>query len=111
MFKDREEEEHSKNEDKSFFLRFSLFRKFSFRLESEVEIANCNYQQKFSYKDLITQMILRFKKSSELSLLEKIMSTPESADFIAFVWNDCDFWRDSAALMTVIKIQIYAHVC
>lgn len=97
------EEFHSKDEEANVFLNFNLFRNFSIRMQSEVEITNSNYPQKFPYNDLLTQKILCFKKASdELSLLEKILLEPGSGDFIAFVWSECDFWRDSSPLTTVI---------
>lgn len=72
-------------------------------MPSEIEAANSNYQQKFPYNDLLSQKILCYRKTSDdFSLLEKIMREPESGDYIAFVWNECDFWRDAASLMTVI---------
>lgn len=97
------EEAHSKDEDANVFLRLNWFRNFSIRMQSEVEITNSNYPQKFPYNDLLTQKILCYKKTSdEMSLLEKILLEPESGEFIAFVWSECDFWRDSASLTTVI---------
>lgn len=95
--------EDSVKESPNGFLRFNLFRNISIRMQSEIEVANSNYQQKFPYNDLLSQKILCYRKTSEdLSLLEKIMREPESADYIEFVWNECDFWRDAASLTTVI---------
>jgi hypothetical protein len=96
----REESEISNKETSSIFQSFSLFRNFSFQMQPEIEVTNNNHRNKFS--DLISQNILTYRKiSTDLSLLEKIMITPESKEFISFVWNECDFWRDSASLTTV----------
>lgn len=100
-----EDDRSSKGDNQSFFQRCNMFRNFSFRLESGVEITNGNYKQKFAYNDLLSQKILSYRKvRSDLSLLEKILREPESGEFIAFVWNDCDFWRDAASLTTVSRL-------
>lgn len=84
------------------FQRFNLFRNFSFRFQSGIDISNANYSQKFAYNELLSQKILCYRKAAnDLTLLEKIMREPESGEFIAFVWNDCDFWRDAFPLTTV----------
>lgn len=101
--KHHDDEENAVKENPSFFLRFNLFRNFSTQMQSEIEVTNSNYRQKFPYNDLLSQKILCYRKTSEdLSLLEKIMREPESEDFISFVWSECDFWRDAASLMTVL---------
>lgn len=30
------------------------------------------------------------------------MREPESEEFIAFVWSECDFWRDEGSLSIVL---------
>jgi len=50
----------------------------------------------------ISQRILCYRKNNdELSLIEKIMKEPDSHEFIAFIWTECDFWRDPVALYAV----------
>lgn len=103
-------DESSKAENQNFFQRLNMFRNFSFRMQSGDEITNGNYQQKLAYNDLLSQKILCYRKvRADLSLLEKILREPESGEFIAFVWNDCDFWRDAASLTTVSAIDCYAN--
>jgi hypothetical protein len=87
-------------EKSSVFLRFNLFRNFSVQMQSEIEVKN-SYASKFV--DLISQNILMYRKNpKDLSLLEKIVHEPESEEFIAFCWSDCEFWRDASSLSIVI---------
>lgn len=91
-------------ENPSVFYRFKMFRSFSFKMQPDIEASSSNYQQKFPCNNLLSQNILCYRKRpDDLSLLEKIMREPESEDFIAFVWSECDFWRDSSSLMMVIR--------
>lgn len=101
----RQETEESGKTSYTFFQRFNLFRKFSFQMQSTFEASNNNYSNKFT--DMLSQNILMHRKTpTDSCLLENIMREPESGEFIAFVWDECDFWRDSAFLMTVI-MQIF----
>lgn len=102
LLKLNEGDEVSSKETPSFFLRFNLFRNFV--MQPEIEAVDGNYKQSFPYADLLSQKILCYRKAPDhLSLLEKILREPESGEFISFVWNECDFWRDSSALTTVIS--------
>lgn len=96
------QEDFSRKETSSFFLRFNLFRNFA--MQSDIEkTSDGNYQLKFPYSDLLSQKILCYRKAPDhLSLLEKIMREPASGDYIAFVWNECDFWREASFLTMVI---------
>lgn len=109
MLKNFQEDDTKRKESPSIFLRFNLFRNFA--LQSEIDATNSNYQIKFPYNELLSQKILCYRKSSEnLSLIEKIMREPGSGAFIAFVWRECDFWRDSSSLTTVNKFMQNFHV-
>jgi hypothetical protein len=89
---------------------FKIFESFSMKMQPDIEATNSNYPPKFPCNDLHSQNILCYRKTSnDLSLLEKIMREPESEDFIAFVWNDCDFWRDSNYLMMVSLKNIFSQ--
>lgn len=95
-----EESGRSDKEKSSIFQRFNLLRNFSPQIQTENEVPNDNYCNKFA--DLLSQNILMYRKTSkDSSLLEKIMREPESEEFIAFIWSECDFWRDAASLSIV----------
>lgn len=97
----KQEESEEKNKGKSnAFFHFNLIRNFSVQMHSEVEVTNNNHRNKFA--DLLSQNILMYRKTSkDMSLLEKIMCESGSQKFIAFVWSECDFWRDAASLSIV----------
>jgi hypothetical protein len=57
-------------------------------MQSEIEISNVPI-------NLLSQKILCYRQSDDdCNLLERIMRETKSSDFIAFVWNECDFWHN-----------------
>ena len=83
----------------NFFLRLNLLRNFSF---PQIEITSNSIIKKQN----LSQKILFNRSEHELSLFEKILSEPESKEFISLIWNECELWRDEGVLMIVSVNEI-----
>ncbi|CRK92167.1 CLUMA_CG005804, isoform A [Clunio marinus] len=100
--KRKREKKMSKQENNEVFKRFNLVWNFTQAMQAELENGKIKHEPPFDYHELLSQRILCYRKTSnDLSLLEKIMQEPQSGNFIAFVWSECDFWRDSSYLTTI----------
>lgn len=89
----------TKSTDSPKSKRFSFFRNSNSTTSDEFAMES-TVSNRIEHQ--MSQRILCYRKSpDDLSLLEKIMKEPDSCDFIAFVWTECDFWRDPVALYAV----------
>ncbi|CAO1399903.1 unnamed protein product [Diamesa hyperborea] len=78
----------------NFFLRLNLLRNFSF---PQIEITSNSIIKEQN----LSQKILFNRSEHELSLFEKILSEPESKEFISLIWSECELWRDEGVLMII----------
>lgn len=90
-------------ESANAIFRFNIFRSSANQQSNQLQVPgdSTNYHLKLN-NEPISQRILCYRKSNDdLSLLEKIMREPNSSEFIAFVWCECEFWRDVNAIHAV----------
>lgn len=95
------------NDQKNLETPKSIFNIFRQNNNNQLKIpsggtdASTNYHW-LNNNEPISQRILCYRKTNDdLSLLEKIMREPGSSEFIAFVWSECEFWRDAHAIHAV----------